>query len=161
CGLRSLNRPQSLPYLLRCAEKASEAPLGHFFAAETVCFLGFSGYLRQPQTQLGRLAMRVLLRALEGLRFSVQPVVVGEGRLGALVEALWDARSDEVAPLAVRVYREALRFLRRAPHLAASLGGEPAEQESFDWQVSRLSALEPALVDYLEEAPGPLCRLLA
>ena len=23
-------------------------PLGHFFAAETVCFLGFTGYLRQP-----------------------------------------------------------------------------------------------------------------
>src|SRR5215470_16993928 len=36
-GLRSLNRPQSVPYLLRCADSARENPLGHFFAAETVC----------------------------------------------------------------------------------------------------------------------------
>ena len=43
-GLRSLNRSQSLPHLLRCSEAASESPLGHFFAAETVCFLGFTGY---------------------------------------------------------------------------------------------------------------------
>src|SRR5262249_39486641 len=42
-GLRSLNRLQSLPHLLRCAEEAGELPLGHFFAAETVCFLGFGG----------------------------------------------------------------------------------------------------------------------
>src|SRR3984957_18091707 len=38
-GLRALNRAQSLPHLLRCAELAGEVPLGHFFAAETVCFL--------------------------------------------------------------------------------------------------------------------------
>src|SRR5215468_2396559 len=34
-GLRALNRPQSVPFLLRCAESARENPLGHFFAAET------------------------------------------------------------------------------------------------------------------------------
>src|SRR6266851_5293118 len=28
-GLRSLNRAQSLPFLLRCAESASERPMGH------------------------------------------------------------------------------------------------------------------------------------
>src|SRR5437868_5704272 len=38
-GLRSLNRTQSLPHLLRCADGAGEIPLGHFLAAETVCFL--------------------------------------------------------------------------------------------------------------------------
>src|SRR5262249_465457 len=42
-GLRSLNRAQSLPHLLRCAESAGDIPLGHFFAAETICFLGFAG----------------------------------------------------------------------------------------------------------------------
>ncbi len=47
-GLRTLNRAQSLPHLLRCAESAAELPLGHFFAAETICFLGFSGYLHRP-----------------------------------------------------------------------------------------------------------------
>jgi hypothetical protein len=159
-GLRTLNRPQSLPHLLRCAERAGDVPLGHFFAAETVCFLGFTGYLRQPHTALGQSAVRVLLRALEGLRFGLQPAIVGDARLGELVEALWDARSEQIDPLAARVYREAVRFLRRAPHLAASLAGEPSEEESFEWQVSRLTALEPALVDYLEEVPGPLCRLL-
>src|SRR4051812_8386174 len=31
-GLRALNRVQSLPHLLRCAELAGDIPLGHFFA---------------------------------------------------------------------------------------------------------------------------------
>ena len=43
------------------AEAAGDIPLGHFFAAETVCFLGFGGYLRQPETPLGRAALRVNL----------------------------------------------------------------------------------------------------
>src|SRR5262245_61949116 len=155
-GLRSLNRAQSLPHLLRTAEQAGDIPLSHFFAAETVCFLGFPGYLRQPQTTLGRSALRVLMRALEGLRYGVPAVVVAEGRVGELVETLWDVRGAEVDPLAVRIFNEALRFLRRAPHLGASLAGEASEQETFDWQVTRLTALEPALSDYLTEAPAPL-----
>src|SRR6516165_11173225 len=65
-GLRSLNREESLPHLLRCADAAGNTPLGSFFAAETVCFLGFAGYLRQPNEPLGRAALRVLHRALEG-----------------------------------------------------------------------------------------------
>src|SRR3954466_15559336 len=81
-GLRTLNRSQSLPHLLRCAETAGDIPLGHFFAAETVCFLGFSGYLRQSQTPLGRAALRLLHRALEGLRFGVPPSMVPEARVG-------------------------------------------------------------------------------
>src|SRR5438552_10912944 len=43
-GLRSLNRAQSLPHLLQCADAAGEIPPGHFFAAETLCFLAFGGY---------------------------------------------------------------------------------------------------------------------
>src|SRR5438105_1366676 len=120
-GLRALNRAQSLPHLLRCAEIASDVPLGHFFAAETVCFLGFSGYLRQPGTALGRAALRVFHRAIEGLRFGVQPGVVAEARVGEMVESLWDNRPDRVDPLIVRVYLEALRLLRRAPPAEALL----------------------------------------
>src|SRR5205085_5724324 len=68
-GLRALTRSQSLPHLLRCAELACDKPLGHFFAAETVCFLGFAGYLGHGRrSPLGRAALRVLHRALEGLR---------------------------------------------------------------------------------------------
>ena len=160
-GLRTLNRAQSLPHLLRCAERAGDIPLGHFFAAETLCFLGFTGYLRQARSTLGRSALRVLLRALEGLRFGVPPGLVAEARMGELVETLYDNRSEEyVDPLVVRIFFESLRLLRRSPHLGATLAGEAAEQETFDWQVSRLAALEPALDDYLAEAPGPLCRLL-
>lgn len=159
-GLRTLNRPQSLPYLLRTAEQAGDIPLGHFLAAETVCFLGFTGYLRQTDTALGRSALRVLLRALEGLRYGVPAQVVAEGRLGELVEALWDGRDEEVDPLVTRVFSEALRILRRSPHLGATLAGEASEQETFDWQVSRLAALEAALEDYLGDAPGPLVAQL-
>jgi hypothetical protein len=155
-GLRSLNRAQSLPHLLRCAEAAGEVPLGHFFAAETICFLGFAGYLRQPDSPLGQAALRLLHRALEGLRCGVQPGVVAEARIGEMVESLWDNRNEKVDPLAVRVYLEALRVLRRAPHAETMLAGEAADQEAFGWQMSRLAALEPALTDYLEEAPAQL-----
>jgi hypothetical protein len=156
-GLRTLNRAQSLPHLLRCAESAGDIPLGHFFAAETICFLGFTGYLRQAGTPLGRSALRVLHRALEGLRFGVPPNVVAEARVGELVESVWDSRQGEADPLAARVYLEALRLLQRAPHAAPALAGESSEQEAFDWQVSRLASLEPALTDYLGEVPSLLC----
>jgi HEAT repeat protein len=155
-GLRSLSREQSLPHLLRCAEAAGEIPLGHFFAAETVCFLGFAGYLRQPDTPLAGAALRVLHRALEGLRFGVQPQVVAEARMGELVETLWDHRSGVAHPLVVRVFAEALRQLRRTPHAKLILGEEQSEHEAFHWQMARLASLEPLLQDYLQEAPAAL-----
>jgi hypothetical protein len=158
--LRALNREQSLPHLLRCAESAGEIPLGHFFAAETACFLGFAGYLRQPDAPLGRAALRVLHRVLEGLRFGVQPHIVAEARLGEAVENLWDHRPETVSPLVVRIFAESVRLLRRAPHAEAALSEEGGEQEAFTMQVSRLAALEPVLCDYLEEAPRALCALL-
>ncbi len=158
-GLRSLNRAQSLPHLLRCAESAGDVPLGHFFAAETVCFLGFGGYVRQPETPLGRAALRVLHRTLEGLRREVPPTVIFEGRLGELVESLWDHRPEKVDPLVVRIFREAIRLLRRTSHLETMLG-EGVEQEALHWQFSRLAALEQSLLEYLQEAPAGLCRLL-
>src|SRR5215468_6801086 len=135
-GLRTLNRPQSLPHLLRCAEAARESPLGHFFAAETVCFLNFAGYLRQRDTPLGQAALRVFHRALEGLRCGVPPQVVAEARLGELVETLWDNIPDVADPLLVRVFLEAMRVLRRAPHAEPLLSGESSEQEAFNWQMA-------------------------
>jgi HEAT repeat protein len=158
--LRVLNRDQSLPHLLRCAESAGEWPLGHFFAAETVHFLGFAGYLGQPDSPLGRSALRVLHRALEGLRCGVPPHIVADARLGEHIERLWDHRPEAVDPLIVRVFAEALRLLRRAPHAEAALAEEKAEQEAFTWQMSRVAALEPVLRDYLQEAPSLLCDLL-
>jgi hypothetical protein len=159
-GLRSLNRSQSLPHLLHCAEAAGDLPLGQVFAAETICFLGFAGYLREPETPLGKSALRVLHRALEGLRFGVQPTLAAEARIGEMLESLWDNRRQEVDPLTVRIFLEALRVLRRAPHMETLLAGEASEQEAYGWQISRLASLEPALTDYLEEMPALLIRRL-
>jgi hypothetical protein len=160
-GLRMLNREESLPHLLRCSDGAGDIPLGHFFAAETVCFLGFSGYLRQSQTPLGRSALRVLHRALEGLRFGVPPQMVPEARLGELIEGLWDNRPERVDPLVVRIAVEALRQIRRAPHMRVAMRDDGPDKEAFDWQLSRLAVLEPVLSDYLSEAPHELCAALA
>ncbi len=159
-GLRSLNRAQSLPHLLRCADSAGDIPLGHFFAAEMVCFLGFSGYVSQPDSSMGRAALRVFHRALEGLRCGVQPTVVAEARVGEMIDTLWDNRSDQIDPLSVRVFMEALRLLRRAPHAETMLASEAADQEAFSWQLSRLAALEPLLTEYIAEAPAQLRRQL-
>ncbi len=159
-GLRSLNRSQALPHLLRCADSAGDTPLGMYFAAETVCFLGFAGYLREADRPLGRAALRVLHRALEGLCYVVPPHVVAEARVGEMIESLWDHRRGRADPLAVRVFASALRVLRRAPHAEALLAGEDGEKEAFGWQVSRLAALEPALVEYLDEVAARLCRSL-
>jgi hypothetical protein len=154
--LRSLNREQSLPHLLRCAESAGDIPLGHFFAAETVCFLSFAGYLSQPQTALGQAALRVLHRALEGLRCGVQPQVMAEARLGEAVEYLWDNRPEIVHPLVVRVFVEALRQLRRSGHAEHIMAEDRSEHEAYLLQMSRLAALEPMLTDYLSEAANYL-----
>lgn len=160
-GLRGLNREQSLPHLLRCAEAAGDLPLGHFFAAETICFLGFAGYLAEPESPLGRSALRVLHRALEGLRSGVPPQVVAEARLGELMERLWDRRPEGTDPLLVRVLAEVLRQLRRAPHSEEAMTADRAEQEAFRWQVSRLAGLEAEMADYLAEAPENLAASLA
>jgi hypothetical protein len=159
-GLRALNRAQSLPHLLRCADTAGDIPLGQFFAAETICFLGFGGYMRQLHTPLGRAALRVLHRALEGLRQGVQPSVVAEARVGEMIETLWDEREPQINPLTVRVYIEAMRLVRRAPHAETMLAGEAAELEAFHWQLSRLAALEPVVSELLAEAPAQLCEAL-
>jgi HEAT repeat protein len=160
CGLRALNRPESLPPLLKCADAAAELPLGQFFAAETVCFLGFAGYVRKPDTPLGRAALRVLHRSLEGLRSGVQPQMIVECRLGEMLEGLWDDRPEQFDPLVVRVFHEALRWLRRGPSAdkgdSSPDGYDGADHETFGWQVARLEALEPSLVEYLRDAPRHL-----
>jgi hypothetical protein len=160
-GLRTLNRAESLPHLLRCAEAAGDVPLGHFLAAETVSFLGFAGYLRRPEGPLGRAALRVLHRALEGLRQGVPPQLLTEARLGEAVETAWDCRPGRPRPLLVQVFLEARRLARRAPQVRALLGSEGAEQEGFDLQMARLDALDGQLEEYLKQAPPRLCADLA
>ncbi len=159
-GLRTLNRQESLPHLLRCSEAASDLPLGHFFAAETICILGFAGYLRQPETPEGCAALRVLHRAMEGLRFGVQPQMIVEARLGESIENLWDHRPDKVHPLIVRVMAEVLRLQKRGVEHRDPLGEDGGDWEGVQWQLSRLAALEPVLEDYCLEAPHYLLEAL-
>ena len=155
-SLRVLNRQESLPHLLRCAENARESPLGHYFAAETICFLGFAGYLRQPNTSHGRAALRLLHRAVEGLRFGVSPLLILEARLGEIVETMWDHRPAGAAPLHARIVHESLRLLRRGPHLKAVLSEASAEAETLDWQLSRIASLETGFREFLKEAPAEI-----
>jgi hypothetical protein len=151
-GLRVLNRVESLPQLLRCADFAAEVPLGHFFAVETICFLGFPGYLRDLDTPQGQAALRMLHRALEGLRFGVPPHLIGEAHLGEMIENLWDEAGEKVEPLLVRIAHEVLRLNQRSDHGRRQLEEERAELEVYDWQMSRLQALTPTLQQYLQEA---------
>ena len=154
--LRVLNRQESLPHLLRCSAAARESPLGHYFAAETVCILGFAGFLRQPETPNGQAALRLVHRVVEGLRCGVPPQVIHEARLGELIETLWDHCPAGPAPLHVRILHEALRMLRRAPHLKALLTEETGDLETVDWQFSRIAALESSLREFLKAAPAQL-----
>jgi hypothetical protein len=102
----------------------------------------------------------VLQRALEGLRLGVQPHLIAEARLGEVVESLWDRKPQEASPLLIRVMVEVLRLLRRAPHASTLFNEEPTEREAFDWQVSRLAALEVIFREYLQEVPALLRRQL-
>lgn len=160
-SLRLLNRQESLIHLLRCSDGPRESPLGHYFAAETMCILGFAGYLRQADTPLGIAALRLVHRAVEGLRYGVQPHLIAEARLGEMIEAVWDHRPADVSPLHVRIIYESLRLLRRGPHLKAILGEDASEHEAFDWQFSRIAALEQTLRDYLKEASALMRAKLA
>lgn len=158
--LRVLNRQESLPHLLRCSETARESPLGHYFAAETVCFLGFSSYLSEPETPLGRAALRLLHRLVEGFRFGMPPHLILEARLGEMIENAWDHCPEGAAPLHVRIAHETLRLLRRAPHLKSLPGEDAADAEALEWQFARMTALEGYLRDYLKDAtPQLLARL--
>ncbi|MBM4072600.1 MAG: hypothetical protein FJ271_27285 [Planctomycetes bacterium] len=160
-SLRSLHREESLPHLLRCAEEAGDIPLGHFLAAATVCFFGFAGYLRQADSPLGKSAMRLLHRALEGLRFGVPPNLISEARLGEAIETLWDHRPERACPLLARVAHEVLRLLRREEHLIQTLGDDNPEPEAVTWQISRLRMLEPALAEYLRDKTVELVGALS
>ena len=160
-GLRVLNHHESLPALLQASEPACQSPLGHYFAAETMGVLGFASYVREPETPLGQAALRLVHRALEGMRHGVSPQFIVETRMGDILESLWDHRPPGAAPLHVRIAHETLRFLRRTPHLRTMLPEEMADNETFDLQVSRMVALESAMREYLKEAPGPLLARVA
>jgi hypothetical protein len=155
-GLRQLNRSESLPHLLRCVDFGAEAPLGPVFAAETLCFAGFGGYLRQPKTKLGQAALCITQRVLEGFRVCLPPQVVVEGRLGEMIETIWDHRPHPVQANVVRVLHATLRYLCRVPVALSMLEDDPAEREAFQWQIGRPEGLESSIAEYLADAKTDL-----
>jgi hypothetical protein len=161
--LRGLNREDSLPLLLECGDQAinSPPPFSHLFAAETMCFLGFGSYAAEIHSAAGRTALRLLHRALEGLRQGVPPFPVVEGRLGEVIETIWDQRPPVPHPLLTRLFIEVRRLVRRTPWLVESFADEPFEREAFDLQCSRLQSLEAPMEDYLSDAGAGLTRRLA
>jgi hypothetical protein len=161
-SLRNLNREESLPLLLECGDQVcnSPAPFSQFYAAETMCFLGFGSYAADTHTSAGRAALRLMHRAVEGLRQGVPPFPVVEGRMGQIVETIWDQRPAEPHPLLVRLFIEVRRFLRRTSWLMEAFTEEPFEQEAFELQCSQMQAIEPAMEDYLQEAGPALLRRL-
>lgn len=176
CGLRALNHTSSLPVLMRCADAApADLPLSHYLAVETISFLGISGYLRQPDSEMGRMAVRVLRRALEGLRRGVEPSRLAEARVGELVEFLWDSKPARDDPRVALLLVEVIRIIRRLGAYDEggkasgdrwnSLDGgllEPGESDQEGWalQASRLVALEPEIRKHLAKVSLPLARTL-
>ncbi len=159
-NLRMLQRRESLPHLLRCASVACESPLGQFYAIETICYLGFAGYLQQPNSEDGLSALRVLLRAVEGFRSGVQPHLIAESQVGMLLETAWDHRPDGPAPLHVRLLIEAMRLSRRECNFRFAMRDEPGELEAVKWQFARITAIEHAIREFLKNQPELLLASL-
>jgi hypothetical protein len=121
-----------------------------------VRFQGFHDYLRDPQSSLGRSALRNLHRVFDDLHHGIDPEIVSEARLGEALELVWDYRQDRVDPLLARLSAEVIRFLRRCHINHCS-----EYDEAAPWQISRMQALENSLEDYLKHAPCLMTRCLS
>ncbi|MSR30752.1 MAG: HEAT repeat domain-containing protein [Gemmataceae bacterium] len=161
-GLRALNRHDMLPEMLRYLEE-NQHGYHHLLAGELICFLSFEGYLRKPNNPTGRLALKALCLALQGIRAGNSPSLVSEARLGDLLEALWDSRKAEKAPAAVNrpddinphmalVFHHALRVLKRFKGLKADFPGAGETADECQWQLTRMESLEIHIEEYLENA---------
>ncbi len=159
CALRTLRRADCLPALMRrVAER--DLSLSHFLAAETVCFPGFQGHLERPETVSGRAAARTLVQALAGLRNGVHPHVVAVGRLGDAIEMVWRHGREPINPLAVQVFREALRLIRRADHAERFFDNE-SDRLAFRVQIERIEERCVAFGKYLDESVPALLDALS
>jgi hypothetical protein len=159
CALRTLKRNDCLPTLMRRVAERDLA-LNHFLAAETVCFPGFQRYLELPQSVGGRAAARTLVCALAALRNGVQPHAVVVGRLGDAIETVWRHGREPINPLAVQVFREALRLNRRADH-AERFFENDSDRLAFREQIGRVEERFDAFCDYLEDSVSVLLDALS
>ncbi len=160
-GLRTLNRPQSLPLLLRCVEKEFEYPLGSLFAAEVVAFPQFVAYLQEPLAPLGLAALRTLRLAMEGIRRGFVPVTLyGEAQIGEHIRRLSEDCPDRAEPALARLFLEAMRHARRSYQSSAELRDDPIRRQGVRWQTCHLRDAEPILREYLHGIGEDLARML-
>lgn len=160
-ALRTLNRSQALPSLVRLADEASaDIPLTGCFASEVCAFQGFSSLLKDKSHPHGPRARRVLRRALAGLRQGLDPNCLVESRLGELVDAHWNSDPAPDDPESVRLLAEALRITRRLPSYEPFLPGTGEAREAWQIQASHLAALESEISDFLEGCVRPLAARL-
>ncbi|MBL8824329.1 MAG: hypothetical protein JNJ77_17210 [Planctomycetia bacterium] len=159
-SLRMLAHDESLPLLLDRVNHSDDFPLVHFYASELIAFSTFPSYLTDFHDAHGKAAIRVLHRALEGLRCGISAHVLAEARMGEMIETVWDKHQQEMHPLLVRLFCEVQRLLRRFHQYAEELEGDVFEKEAYEWQMSRLALLEDQLIDYAsrarEQLPGML-----
>lgn len=160
-GLRGLNRPQSLPLLLRCAEKDFEYPLGSLFAAEIVSFPQFAAYLQEPLAPLGQAALRALRLALEGVRRGFIPITLySEAQIGELIRRLSEGCPDRADPALARLFLESMRHARRSYQTSPELRDDPIRRQGVRWQTGYLRDAEPILREYLHDIGEDLARML-
>lgn len=116
-GLRRLNRSESLPAVLRCADAAVGLPPGAALAAEAVAFVGFADLLKQPASPAGRAALRALVGTARAAREG--EVDLATTLRAGMADRLADASAKaEVGadPWLTQAVIEAERVFRRLGH---------------------------------------------
>jgi hypothetical protein len=154
-GLRRLGRAEALPAVLRCADAAAGIEQGAVLAAEAVAFPSFSDALRDPDSAVGRLAVRALTRAARGSRDGAIDVAgMVRAGLGDHLAAVSESLPPSADPLLTAAVLEAERVFRRLGHWARLLG--PDVRPLAERQALRLWASADSRAQWLATAPGRL-----
>lgn len=149
-GLRELQRGESLPTLLRKADRALALPLGALYAGELVAFAGFTDCLTSRDRVLKRSAQHVLHRAMEGIRLGeLSLAVFAEAQLGEIIARLASRPGAAKDPGILRIFVEGLRHLRRSENAERFVRGDLSLQDLLHWQYACLAESEAALRDAL------------
>jgi hypothetical protein len=133
-ALRRLNRGESLPAVLRCAEAAAGLAPGAMLAAEAVAFPNFSSALKHPTSARGQTALRALVATSRAAREGVlDPAGLVRAGLGdsladvaAKAEPVGDAWLTEAVVEAERLFRRLGHWVKVFPADARALAERQA-----------------------------------
>jgi hypothetical protein len=151
-SLRTLNRCEALPQLLRRSRALLPLPMGHLFAAELVAYPNFGQHLDYPLATMGQAGLRTLYHVLRGVRQNLLPVqLFVDANLGEVLNRLIRSCPGSADPLVSLVFLEILRLRRRSFELAAT---EP----SIRWRINCLQDFEPIVREYLHGIGEDLIR---